>query len=751
MSEMTLDDCKELLAQMQKIISSRDLSEYKYEDINDAFSALKNFAQKNSETRKDILSFAEEVLATPKILSSTKGYFHYNQTFDSVAETMGNLYSDTYRILEAVGKDSKCSKQAISAIQKGLKREGNDMYSYQSAYQALGEIAKENPDTRRNIFHIMKTTKRNHIFGDTVREYSELLKNLELENSDLKTEVFAEFKKMLETHSTSGLSDNHDFVYNDLNEILEKNPNLAPEILSAYPKNQTSNITGMNLLEKIALSKPELAERSIDFIQTRLEGEEKTSMGLMHYYNILEKIVEKYPDKAEKVLSALKSGAEATGHTYIKNPSTYAYITLGQIAEQRKDLTPEILNTMKAFLQLGDKDNHSAYGIIGNIISRQPEFAKEALDTMKVGMKELENVGGKEYSETLPVVYYALEEVAINHPKLVDDVLDVMKSGLKSELNWANYEDEDEYERGNGFQKAYWSLRNIGKNVSDEKTLLAIDGLMASIPGKALLGEVQEIRKEKALTEEFRIRDYPKGIGNVVSGKELTEGMSYSPTMLDINELFEKGVILRGDKIDLKNYPEINCIQAAEQEQLDMLTPESKQQITAIHLSNNTPVEWFEDYINADKMSTVMDMRSFSNLQKFETHCYCNNDLKEVKLPENVESIAIKQSYLDSLNMLPIDAIPSCSRVNGYVYKDDSNGVVRGEFCTATARRLKLKEEHIAEKQAQVKEWKQQRNDKLLNNVKTKISPAVEETKEVKAPVKGKSGNIKPKGKEFKI
>ncbi|MBO5441765.1 MAG: hypothetical protein J6A09_04295, partial [Alphaproteobacteria bacterium] len=99
----------------------------------------------------------------------------------------------------------------------------------------------------------------------------------------------------------------------------------------------------------------------------------------------------------------------------------------------------------------------------------------------------------------------------------------------------------------------------------------------------------------------------------------------------------------------------------------------------------------------------------------------------------------------------PIDAIPSCSRVNGYVYKDDSNGVVRGEFCTATARRLKLKEEHIAEKQAQVKEWKQQRNDKLLNNVKTKISPAVEETKEVKAPVKEKSGNIKPKGKEFEI
>lgn len=326
----------------------------------------------------------------------------------------------------------------------------------------------------------------------------------------------------------------------------------------------------------------------------------------------------------------------------------------------------------------------------------------------------------------------------------------MIKTGLKSEANWGEFHNyNDRNEKGYAFQKAYWALRKMGKNVSDEKTILDIEEVMASIPETVLSGELYEVNKKEATSESFRLSEYPHGIKNVISGKELTEGMSYNPRMLDINELFEKGVAFRGDKIDLSNYPEVKCIQAAEQEQLDMLTPESKKQITSIHLSNNTWVEWYEGSINKGPMSETMDMRSFPNLQKFETHRYCNNDLKEVLLPESVESIKLANSSLTSLKTktLPIDAISYNSIINEFVHKSNDLTVVRGQYCTAAGRRLKLKESHISEKQSQVKDWKKRRNQDLLGNVKDKLAPAVEETKAPKTAVKENTKPVIRKGK----
>jgi hypothetical protein len=115
--------------------------------------------------------------------------------------------------------------------------------------------------------------------------------------------------------------------------------------------------------------------------------------------------------------------------------------------------------------------------------------------------------------------------------------------------------------------------------------------------------------------------------------------------MLDINELFEKGIVLRGDKINLTNFQNINTIQAASQEQLDMLTPQSKDQITSVHLSNNTDLRWGNYFAQNEKsMDESIDLSTFKNLKNLEAHFYLNSDLRKIKVPENTDHILMQAS-----------------------------------------------------------------------------------------------------------
>ncbi len=154
-------------------------------------------------------------------------------------------------------------------------------------------------------------------------------------------------------------------------------------------------------------------------------------------------------------------------------------------------------------------------------------------------------------------------------------------------------------------------------------------------------------------TEQFTIEDYPYGEFKTISSEdELKQGTSYSPTMLDINELFEKGIVKRGDTIDLSELPDITTVQAASQEQLDMLTASSKEQITAIHLSNNTVIGWDGDYDYDNKyvMDRQLDLSSYRNVTEVETHAYLNSELEDIILPEKTTSLLCRHSRMENLS-----------------------------------------------------------------------------------------------------
>ena len=154
-------------------------------------------------------------------------------------------------------------------------------------------------------------------------------------------------------------------------------------------------------------------------------------------------------------------------------------------------------------------------------------------------------------------------------------------------------------------------------------------------------------------TEQFTIEDYPYGEFKTISSEdELKQGTSYSPTMLDINELFEKGIVKRGDTIDLSELHDITTVQAASQEQLDMLTASSKEQITAIHLSNNTLIGWDDDYDYDNKyvMDRQLDLSGYKNVTEVETHAYLNSELEDIILPEKTTSLLCRHSRMENLS-----------------------------------------------------------------------------------------------------
>lgn len=181
----------------------------------------------------------------------------------------------------------------------------------------------------------------------------------------------------------------------------------------------------------------------------------------------------------------------------------------------------------------------------------------------------------------------------------------------------------------------------------------ALDAELGKEDIKARIAKMKERSEEdnSASGEEFAIDKYGYNFRTIKDAEDLKEGTSYSEHMLDLNELMEKGILQRGNKIDLSEMPEIETIQAATQEQLDMLTPESKKQITAIHLSNNTPVGWDDDYDfdNKHEMDSKLDLSSYQNVTEVQTHFYVNNDLEDIVMPEAATELLCRHSKMENL------------------------------------------------------------------------------------------------------
>jgi hypothetical protein len=76
-----------------------------------------------------------------------------------------------------------------------------------------------------------------------------------------------------------------------------------------------------------------------------------------------------------------------------------------------------------------------------------------------------------------------------------------------------------------------------------------------------------------------------------------------------------------------------------------MLTPQSKDQITSVHLSNNTDMGWGYYFAQNEKpMDKSLDLTSFKNLQNIEAHWYLNSNLQEIKAPANTDHIFMQAS-----------------------------------------------------------------------------------------------------------
>ncbi|MBQ9271551.1 MAG: hypothetical protein IJ218_04745 [Alphaproteobacteria bacterium] len=170
---------------------------------------------------------------------------------------------------------------------------------------------------------------------------------------------------------------------------------------------------------------------------------------------------------------------------------------------------------------------------------------------------------------------------------------------------------------------------------------------------KSRINKMKESAREQDSSEgeKFSIDKFSYNFRTISDAKDLKEGTSYSEHMLDLNELMAKGVLQRGNKIDLSDMPEIETIQAATQEQLDMLTPESKKQITAIHLSNDTPVGWDDnyDFDNKYSMDEKLDLSSYKNVTEVQSHFYVNNDLQDIVMPEKATELLCRHSKMENL------------------------------------------------------------------------------------------------------
>lgn len=217
----------------------------------------------------------------------------------------------------------------------------------------------------------------------------------------------------------------------------------------------------------------------------------------------------------------------------------------------------------------------------------------------------------------------------------------------------------------------------------------ALDAELGKEDIKVRIARMKERSEEsdRVSGEEFAVDKYGYNFRVINDAIDLKEGTSYSEHMLDLNELMEKGVLQRGNKLDLSDMPEIETIQAATQEQLDMLTSESKKQITAIHLSNNTPVGWNDnyDFDNKYEMDSKLDLSSYHNVTEVQTHFYVNNDLQDIVMPEKATELLCRHSKMKNLQKdgglqdikVVLDrAETSFDFDDGYVDPDEENRVL---------------------------------------------------------------------------
>jgi hypothetical protein len=195
--------------------------------------------------------------------------------------------------------------------------------------------------------------------------------------------------------------------------------------------------------------------------------------------------------------------------------------------------------------------------------------------------------------------------------------------------------------------------------------------------------------------EGFSLKYFRFGNNETHKGKEIENGLNKEEQSLNINSLLLDGSIKHGDKIDLVDYPNIKSIVASSQEQLDMLTPDSKKQISGVTLTNHSTIKWYRYFMpGSESLDHNIDLTDFKNLKHVRLDDYVNKDLENIKFSDGVADLFLKNTRLKQYKAPEnIEVFAQNAQIKAYA---DNNKPNRSRsYPTNKAEALKLCNERI--------------------------------------------------------
>ncbi len=302
-----------------------------------------------------------------------------------------------------------------------------DSASLSEKYEALFRIALSAPELAKEVFEIIKTGLKLHDSAYTLSGAYRVMGNVARIEPKLKEDVLYELHKAIQ------LNENLPYSLKTAYEILS-DFELKPAVLDVWKtalksscNSDDSYTKAFNVLGAIVQEKPHTAPLVLSALQDGLQSNQHSSRSLKALYETLKFVLIADEKSTDPVL---KTFQKVFGADMADVSEDALYHTLSDIASQKPELAPQVLETLKICAQNSEHNRDSFYDALATVVKVKPELAKKAYQVLKEY---------SQFSSFAPKDCYIALNVLVNvEPKLARPAFEEIKKYLKEEEHRLN-------------------------------------------------------------------------------------------------------------------------------------------------------------------------------------------------------------------------------------------------------------------------------------------------------------------------
>ena len=325
-----------------------------------------------------------------------------------------------YETLEKMLQNKSISSDRVFETFIRFLQSENSEKAYTDGFTALSKVLSAKPEMADRVFKIYKTMllESESYNVDLHKGAFEGLRNIIKNQPEYINDVLSIIKETsakFDTKVIDNITTNW-YIYKPLNDIITNRPEYQDKALGLYSGSYSSYSVLKNVETDILL-----ADKIIEKLTTDLQSEKKINTASL--YEVLEKIAISYPELFDKIKKTFQMGLRSNKNELYS--FSVVYESLHNINRKYPELTDKVLEILEVEL-ITNKDNRyikEAYNLLEDIIKHQPQYADKIFELFKI---RVQSNSAEEYS------YKFLKNIITSQPQYANKAFDLFELAVKN-------------------------------------------------------------------------------------------------------------------------------------------------------------------------------------------------------------------------------------------------------------------------------------------------------------------------------